>query len=108
MNTHHARIDHLVGCAWFWVWALVGFGLALGAVSLGPLVTLPLGLLSLWLVSRNTARRSAFGLLTGAGSLCLFVAWLQQGGENLDARPWLALGLVLALAGLVGYARRGD
>jgi len=103
-----ARLDHLVGCVWFWVWALVGFGLALGTVSLGPLLTWPLGLLALWLASRETVRRSAFGLLTGAGGLCLFVAWLQQGGDSLDARPWLAFGLVFTLAGLVGHARRSD
>jgi hypothetical protein len=103
-----ARLDHLVGCVWFWVWALVGFGLGLGAVSLGPLLTLPLGLLALGLASSGSVRRSAFGLLTGAGGLCLFVASLQQGGDNLDARPWLASGLVFALTGLVGHARRGD
>jgi uncharacterized membrane protein len=103
-----ARLDHLVGCAWFWVWALVGFGLALGAVSLGLLVNGPVALLALWLSSNETARRSAFGLLSGAGALCLLVAWLQQGGDSLDARPWLAIGLVLALSGLLGHARRGD
>jgi hypothetical protein len=102
-----ARLDHLVGCAWFWVWALVGFGLALGAVSLGPLLILPLGLVALWMASRETIRRSAFGLLAGAGGLCLFVACLQQGGGNLNARPWLGIGLLLALTGLAGHARRG-
>jgi hypothetical protein len=108
VNAHHARIGHLVGCAWFWVWALVGFGLALGAVSLGGLVVFPLVLVALSMASSETIRHSAFGLLTGAGGLCLLVAWLQRGGENLDARPWLALGLVLALVGLVGHAGRGD
>jgi hypothetical protein len=39
--------------------------------------------------------------------LCLFVAWLQQGGDNLNVRPWLGIGLLLALAGLAGHARRG-
>jgi hypothetical protein len=87
-----ARPDHLVGCAWFWVWAFVGFGLALSAVSLGPLLTVPLGLLALLLAPSETIRHSAFGLMTGAGGLCLFVAWLQQGSGNLDARPWLASG----------------
>jgi hypothetical protein len=103
-----ARLDHLVGCVWFWVWALVGFGLALGAVSLGPLLLLPLGLVALLLASSETIRHSAFGLATGAGGLFLLVARLQQGGEDLDARPWLAVGLVLALTGVVGHARRGD
>jgi hypothetical protein len=87
-----ARLE-LAGCVWFRVSALVGFGLALGAVSLGPLLLLPLGLVALLLVSSG---------------LFLLVARLQQGGENLDARPWLGIGLVLALTGLVGHARRGD
>jgi hypothetical protein len=77
-----ARLDHLVGCVWFWVWALVGFGLALGAVSLGPLLLLPLGLVALLLASSETIRHSAFGLATGAGGLFLLVARLQQGGET--------------------------
>jgi hypothetical protein len=40
--------------------------------------------------------------------LCLFVAWIQQRGDNLNARPRLSIGLVLVLTGLVGHARRGD
>ena len=107
MTALRARSEHLVGCAWFWVWALVGFGLALGAVSLGPLLILPLGLVALSMASSETIRQSAFGLPAGAGGLCLFVAWLQQGGDNLNARPWLGIGLLLALAGLAGHARRG-
>jgi hypothetical protein len=47
-------------------------------------------------------------LLTGAGGLCLFVAWAQQGSGNLDARPWLTIGLVLGLAGLIGHASRAN
>ena len=32
---------HLAGCAWFWGWALLGAAAALGALSLGPLLTSP-------------------------------------------------------------------
>jgi hypothetical protein len=39
--------------------------------------------------------------------LCLFVAWIQQGGDNLNTRPWLSIGLVSVLTGLAGHARRG-
>jgi hypothetical protein len=39
--------------------------------------------------------------------LCLLVASLQQGGDNLKARPWLGIGLLLALTGLAGHARHG-
>jgi hypothetical protein len=71
-------------------------------------LTLPLGLLALRLTFSETARRSAFGLLAGAGALCLFVAWLQQGGNNLDAQPWLASGLAFTLSGVLAHARHGD
>jgi hypothetical protein len=107
MQAAEPRLDHLTGCSWFWVWALVGFGFALGAVSLGPLLIAPIGLLALALTYSGTIRRSAFGLLTGAGALCLVVAGLQQGTGNLDARPWLVAGVVLAVTGLVGHATRG-
>ena len=102
------RVDHLFGCALFWVWVLVGFGLVLGAISLGPLLIAPLGIAALVMAANEAVRRSAFGLLAGAGGLFLLVAGLQQGSGNLDARPWLAIGLLLALVGLVGHARLGD
>ena len=108
VQTLQARLDHLVGCAWFWVWALVGFALALGAISLGPLLIGPLGLLSLAMAYNDVVRRSAFGLLAGAGGLCLLVTWLQQGASNLDARPWLIVGVALVIGGVVGHARRAD
>jgi hypothetical protein len=108
MQTMEGRLDHLVGCVWFWVWALVGFGLTLGAVSLGPLVIAPLGVVALAMASSDLIRRSACGLLTGAGGLSLLVAWLQQGSSDLDARPWLIAGIVLAVTGVVGHAGRGD
>jgi len=103
-----ARLDHLVGCAWFWVWALVGFGAAISAVSLGPLVMAPVARAALSLSASEKARPSAFGLAAGAGALCLPVAALQRGGGNLDARPWLLAGLVLACTGIAGHALRRD
>jgi hypothetical protein len=39
--------------------------------------------------------------------LCLFVAWIQQGGDNLNARRWFSIGLVFDVTGLAGHARRG-
>src|SRR3954466_9847588 len=36
-----ARTVHLVGCGWFWAWALVGCAVALAAISLGPILLLP-------------------------------------------------------------------
>jgi hypothetical protein len=74
MHAQRGRSDHPVGYAWFWVWALVGFAIAIGLVSLG----------------------------------CLFVAGLQRGGGNLDARPWFLAGFVLAAVGIAGHALRRD
>jgi hypothetical protein len=115
------RWRHLARCGWFWAWALVGAAAALGVVSLGPLLLLPLGLVAIGMASQPRIRNSAFGLLTGAGLLSLFVAYLQRQGpgttcwhtatasgcdQHLDPRPWLIVGLVLAAAGVVGHAVR--
>jgi len=59
------------GWGWFLVWAVLGSAAALGTVSLGPLLLLPAALLGVFLWRRPVARRSAFGLLTGAGTLLL-------------------------------------
>jgi hypothetical protein len=116
-----ARVDHLVGCGWFWAWALVGCGAALGAISLGPLLELPILGVGIALASSPRVRQSAFGLLSGAGAVCLLVAWLQRRGpgtvcwqkanaagcdQYLDPRPWLAIGILLLVGGLVGHAVR--
>src|ERR1051326_2650679 len=104
MQGVQARLDHLVGCGWFWAWALVGGATALAAVSLGPLLFIPALAVAGFMASRPRIRNSAFGLLSGAGALCLFVAWLHRQGpgtvcwqkgtasgcdQYLDPRPWL-------------------
>lgn len=72
------------GWGWFFVWALLGSAAALGTVSLGPLVLFPVAALGVFLWSRPSVRRSAFGLLTGAGTLLLYVAWCSA---MAPARP---------------------
>jgi len=109
------------GWAWFWAWALVGCGVALGAVSLGWFASAPAAFVAVLMASRPTIRRSALGLFTGAGALLLFVAWVQRAGpgttcwrtatasgcdQHLNPVPWLLVGLVLFVGGVVGYARR--
>jgi hypothetical protein len=111
VRTAQARLDHLAGCGWFWTWALVGCGAALGAVSfaIGTVLWLPTLVVTIVMASSTRIRRSAFGLLTGGGAVCLFIAWVQRRGPSegyLDPRPWLAIGVVLAVAGLVGHTVR--
>jgi hypothetical protein len=84
------------GWGWFFVWALLGSAAALGTVSLGPLLLLPTALVAVFVWRRPQARRSAFGLLTGAGTLLLYVALgatrrsgndLLAYGDGLRMRP---------------------
>jgi hypothetical protein len=110
-----------VGWGWFFVWALLGAATGLGAVSLGPLLLLPVAAVGVFLSTRPGIRRSAFGLLSGAGALFLYVAWVQRDGpgttcwrtatasgcaEHLSPLPWLVTGAALVVAGLVTHARR--
>ena len=109
------------GWHWFSVWVLLGSAAALGAVSLGPLLLLPSALVAVLVWRRPRARRSAFGLLTGAGMLLLYVAWVQRDGpgttcrhtatasgcdQHLNPLPWLVLGIILVAAGFLAHARR--
>ena len=50
MHALRSRGDHLVGCAWFWVWALVGFAIAIGLVFLGVLTLAPAALVAIALL----------------------------------------------------------
>ena len=112
---------HVAGCRWFCAWALLGSVAALGFVSLGVLVLAPVVAAGVLMASKPAIRRSAFGLLTGAGVLLLFVAWLQRAGpgttcwqtatasgcdQHLNPLPWLVVGLAALVGGIVGHARR--
>jgi hypothetical protein len=66
------------GWSWFGVWVLLGAAAALGFVSFGPLLLVPVLALGVFLWTRPRVRRAAFGLLTGAGLLLLYVAWVQR------------------------------
>lgn len=118
---HSSRIQ-LNGWSWFLVWVLLGAAAALGTVSLGPLLLVPIAALGMFLWSRPRIRRSAFGLLTGAGALLLYVAWVQRDGpgttcwdtatgsgcdQHLNPLPWLVIGIGLFVSGVVAQARRG-
>ena len=106
---------------WFLVWALLGSAAALSTASLGPLLLLPVAVFGVFLSTRPGVRRSAFGLLTGAGALLLYVAWVQRDGpgttcwhtatasgcdQHLNPLPWLIAGADLLVAGFVAHMRR--
>src|SRR5438874_3160062 len=121
VGSRTSRRALLAGCGWFWAWALLGAAAALGAVSLGPILAAPLFVIAAPMASRSSIRRSAFGLLSGAGALLLYVAWVQRAGpgttcwhtatasgcdQHLNPLPWLVAGAVLVVAGFVAHARR--
>jgi hypothetical protein len=116
-----SRRPHLVSCGWFWAWALLGSALTLGILSLGPILAAPLLVIGWLMASRPAIRRSAFGLLSGAGALLLYVAWVQRArpgttcwqtqtasrcDQHLNPLPWLVAGVVLFVGGVAAHARR--
>jgi apolipoprotein N-acyltransferase len=98
---------HVTGCGRFWLWSLAGALIAfslIAAASVGLLV-LPFAALALFLVARKTRDRAeVLGGLVGAAAVCLAIAWIQRAPGGFDAVPWLVAGIVLAVAGLAGYA----
>ena len=108
-------------CRWFWAWALLGCTATLGIVSLGVIVLAPLAALGALMALRPERRCAAFGLISGAGLLLTYVAWVQRAGpgttcwrtatssgcdQHLNPLPWLVAGIVLFIAGMVGHARQ--
>ncbi len=103
---------------WFFAWVAVGVGLALGISALG-IFAVPLALLvTILLIVRHHADRSALGVPVGVGLLALYVAYVQRKGpgtvywhtatasgaeQYLDPRPWLVAGLLLVAVGFVAF-----
>jgi hypothetical protein len=101
-----ARIDHLIGCSWFWIWAFVGVAAGLALGSFGVILLVPVLLVASLMASHDRIRGSAFGLLTGAGLLSLFVAHRRGREIEFDPRPWLVVGILLVAAGVIRHAVR--
>jgi hypothetical protein len=120
------REGWLVFAAWVLAGALAVFSL-LGAASIGLFIA-PLAAVAIWLAVRfGRAGPEMLGMVSGAGAVCLLIAFLnrdttactEQGrllssGETevhcggLAPTPWLVAGLVLVPAGVAAYvlARR--
>ena len=115
------RRAHFGECWWFWVWAVSGGCLAISFVSAVGLFFLPvvaLGALAGLRWGRAYSATAPLGAITGAGIPLLLVAYVQRKGpgtvcwhtatasgcdDYLDPRPWLAIGLVLVLAGIGAF-----
>lgn len=100
-------MTHLAGCGRFWLWAaagaLVAFSL-IAAASVG-LFVLPVAAFVTVLAARRARNwTETLGSLVGVGGICGLIALLQRGPGSLDARPWLAAAVLLAAAGIAGYA----
>ncbi|MEP6973207.1 MAG: hypothetical protein ABI869_03570 [Actinomycetota bacterium] len=106
--------------AGFAVWALAGAALVFATLSFSILILLPVLIGVVVVASRPSLVRSAFGLVSGAGLLALYVAFLQRRGpgtvcwqtatasgcdEYLNPWPWLVIGLVLVAVGIVAQVR---
>jgi hypothetical protein len=115
------------GWGWFAAWAGAGalFAFSIVAAASIGLFVLPLALLSLWAILRHARSwPTAFGVVTGAGLVCLLVWALNrdyrpcpESGEltvppgatsvecgGFDALPFLVAGIVLTLAGPALFA----
>jgi hypothetical protein len=119
---HGARSDWL----WFSVWVLLGLAAAAAAISLGALPLLMAAAVAGFLAHRRGIRRSAAGLLGGAGALLLLTAvwthWheptnaLNCGEGDMTApcvlpnhlfeAEMLAVGAALLVSGITLQARR--
>jgi hypothetical protein len=109
--------------AWFLAWLAIGGCLALGVVSLGPLVVLPVAALGVATALRwPQSRRSLFGLVSGGGILLLVVAYLNRQGpgttcwhtataggcdQHLNPLPWLVVRALFLFGGVVAQLRSG-
>ena len=123
MSVGASRIPHAITCLWFWMWAVVGATAALGLISLGPLaLVVPAIIAAAAMAPIPSVRRSALGLLAGAGFLPLFVAYVQREGpgttcwhtatasgcdQHLNPLPWLVVGLALVIGAVAAHQRYG-
>lgn len=121
MDAAVKRRAHFGDWGWFCAWALVGTGFALGISVIG-IFTVPAALVATILLVRRRPIRGAFGALSGAGALLLYLAYLNRqgpgtvcspfglGGEHCtdywNPLPFLIAGLMCVVGGIAAHARQ--
>ncbi|HTG48647.1 MAG TPA: hypothetical protein VK646_13440 [Actinomycetota bacterium] len=104
----------------FLLWTVYGFATGFAVFAVAPAALLLVLLAVVGLAVRPALRAGAPGLITGAGGVSLLVAFLQRRGpgtvcwhtatavgcdQYLNPWPWLVVGLVLVVAGIVVHVR---
>lgn len=107
---------------WFLAWGLVGAGAVaalLTVLTVGPYLAVLVLVAAVALGRTRRSHGGLPGLVSGAGLLPVWVAWLNRGGpgdvcsspgnctEEWSPWPWLAAGVVLITVGTAIWARRG-
>ena len=102
--------------AWFAAWAGFGCLASLAATSLFIALAPALAAVAV-AVAPRAIRRNAFGVLAGAASIPVLVAWSDRQGPGIvrwhtamssgwqtesDPKPWLAVGLIMIAVGIAG------
>jgi hypothetical protein len=126
-RVHHGNVRSADGGTWarFVLWALVGAGACLavlGALSIGVFVA-PVVAVAAWLLVRRTGvDRSLAGAVSGVSVMLFYVALLNREGpgvvchstgdvtecaERWSPWPWLAIGVVLLVAGITVFSLGG-
>lgn len=95
---------HLGECGWFWAWSVIGALMALGFVSLGLLLLLPVAGLA-FLIDRKAhpPDHAALGVISGFGLLFLVVAYINRDGPS-DPLHWGGVGVLLLAIGMGAFA----
>lgn len=108
---------------WFVGWVVVGagYGGVLAAAFAGGLLLLPIALGGTIVLTRGGREQGIPGLFSGLGIGPLAVAYLNRDGpgdvctktpsgdacvQDFNPLPWLLVGLVLLIIGLVWFLRR--
>lgn len=105
------------GWRWFCAWSVIGttYSCALILLVFGLLIVPIVGLAAFFVASKSRLWPELVGLAQGPAATALMIAYFSQGprscpagatcgGPDLDARPWLVAGCVLAVASAVAYA----